>query len=302
MKGYLHPNYATSLAEFGTPRELTQCGGYVLVRPIDGFPAQDGIGCYPLFTCEDWSQLPGDIAALEKDLISLAIVTDPFGTYDEQLLRTAFPEMVKPFKAHYVTDLEQPRSKIVSKHHRYYSRRASQGVQVHICPEPVRWLDVWVSLYEHLKIRHGITGIQAFSRSAFEQQFKVPGLIVMRATAGDETVGMHLWYQVEDTVYSHLAAFSPKGYELLASYAIYWYSIDHFKKGARWLHLGAGTGITGSEEDGLSRFKRGWATDTRTAYFCGRIFDRQRYDEIILKQQVPPTTYFPAYRSGEFGE
>ena len=125
---------------------------------------------------------------------------------------------------------------------------------------------------------------------------------MMRATAGDETVGMHLWYQVDDTVYSHLAAFSPKGYELLASYAIYWHSIDHFKKGARWLHLGAGIGITGREDDGLSRFKRGWATDTRTAYFCGRVFDRQRYNKIIRMQQVPPTTYFPAYRSGEFGE
>ena len=133
MKGYLHPLYATSLAEFGTPRELTHCGGYILVRPIDGFPAQDGIGCYPLFTCEDWSQLPGDIAALESDLISLAIVTDPFGTYDEQVITNAFPEIVKPFKAHYVTDLEQPRSRIVSKHHRYYSRRASQAVQVHVC-------------------------------------------------------------------------------------------------------------------------------------------------------------------------
>ena len=34
--GYLHPNYAQSLAEFGKPRELTNCGGWILEREIPG--------------------------------------------------------------------------------------------------------------------------------------------------------------------------------------------------------------------------------------------------------------------------
>jgi hypothetical protein len=51
----------------------------------------------------------------------------------------------------------------------------------------------------------------------------------------------------------------------------------------------------------LSRFKRGWATGTRTAYFCGRIFDRANYREITRASGCMATDYFPAYRQGEFG-
>jgi len=37
-----------------------------------------------------------------------------------------------------------------------------------------------------------------------------------------------------------------------------------------------------------------------TAYFCGRVFDGEKYEEIVRAQHTPPTGYFPAYRAGEF--
>jgi hypothetical protein len=43
VNGYLRPGYAESL-EFGTPRELPRCGGWVLERQIPGFPDQDAMG------------------------------------------------------------------------------------------------------------------------------------------------------------------------------------------------------------------------------------------------------------------
>jgi hypothetical protein len=57
MSGYLHPDYTLSLAEFGSPQELSQSKGWILRRQITGFPYQDAMGCYPLFTCENWSRL-----------------------------------------------------------------------------------------------------------------------------------------------------------------------------------------------------------------------------------------------------
>jgi hypothetical protein len=63
--------------------------------------------------------------------------------------------------------------------------------------------------------------------------------------------------------------------------------------------LGAGAG-TSAADSGLDRFKQGWSTDFRTAYFCGRIFDRKKYEEIVRLRNVPATSYFPAYRVGEF--
>ena len=68
-----------------------------------------------------------------------------------------------------------------------------------------------VGLYAHLTERHGITGIRAFSRAAFARQLAVPGLVMFRAAAAGETVGLHLWYVQDDVAYGHLGATSPRG-------------------------------------------------------------------------------------------
>jgi hypothetical protein len=82
ITGYLHPGYAASLAEFGTPRLLPRSEGWILERQIPGSPYSDGMGCYPLFACQDWSQLHADLESIGSELVSLALVTDPFGKYD----------------------------------------------------------------------------------------------------------------------------------------------------------------------------------------------------------------------------
>ena len=75
------------------------------------------------------------------------------------------------------------------------------------------------------------------------------------------------------------------------------HALEHYARlGLEWAHLGAGAGAALSEADGLSRFKAGWASETRTAYLCGRVFDRRRYTDLA---GAAPTTYFPAYRAGE---
>jgi hypothetical protein len=58
--------------------------------------------------------------------------------------------------------------------------------------------------------------------------------------------------------------------------------------------------VTGDGTDGLSRFKRGWATGTRPTYFCGRIFDHRRYADALTARGLEDDDYFPAYRKGEF--
>jgi hypothetical protein len=51
---------------------------------------------------------------------------------------------------------------------------------------------------------------------------------------------------------------------------------------------------------GLAEFKKGWATGTRTAYFCGKVLDAKRYASLAKKYPNPPRDYFPAYRYGEY--
>jgi len=237
---------------------------------------------------------------LENELVSLTLVTDPFGEYDFTYLRKCFKDVVNPFKEHFVTDLRSP-TNIVSKHHRYYARKALEKTHVEKCEDPTQFIDEWVDLYASLVKRHDLKGIKAFSRDAFVKQLNVPGLVMFRATSQDAVVGVHLWYVQGEVAYSHLAASSPFGYKLMAAYALYCFAIEYFADRVRWLNLGAGAGTGNDGTSGLSQFKRGWSTGSRTAYFCGRILDRVRYSEVLLAKGTSATDYFPAYRKDEFG-
>jgi len=300
--GYSHALYAESLAEFGTPVELPGCGGWILKRRIPGYPNYDGMGCYPLFACQDWALLEADLENVGSQLVSLAIVADPFGGYSPAYLQHCFQDVVIPFKEHFVVDLRSPADTFVSEHHRRNARKALQRIGVEQCIDPNQFLHDWLELYGYLISRHEISGITAFSRQVFQHQLRVPGLVAFRAEHEGATVGMLLWYVQDEVGYYHLGAYNQKGYALKASFALFWQSIDYFAaKGLRWLNLGAGAGAETATDSGLSRFKRGWATGNRTAYFCGRIFDRATYGEIARASGCTVTDYFPAYRQGEFG-
>lgn len=261
------------------------------------------MGCYPLFACPDWSQLETDLGSIGSELVSLSLVTDPFGDYDEAYLSRCFPDLVIPFKQHFIVDLSRPLDSFTNSHHRRNARKALRQVQVEECVNSIDLLDDWVALYKALVKRHNIKGIAAFSRESFARQLAVPGIVALRAVNEGTTVGMLLWYSQENRAYYHLGAYSTAGYELGASFALFCYATQYFAdRGFEWLDLGAGAGAgTGPDaQSGLSRFKQGWSTGTRTAYLCGRIINNVRFQEIMKAQQVAPTEYFPAYRAGEF--
>ena len=90
MNGYLTAEYAASLSALGTPSRLPKSGGFILKRRIPGSPLLDGMGPYPLFCCADWSRLPEDLMQVGTEIVSLALVADPFGSYELGTLRECF--------------------------------------------------------------------------------------------------------------------------------------------------------------------------------------------------------------------
>lgn len=301
--GYLAEQYAAAFTEFGEPVELRHAGGWLIKRSIAGTPHFDAMGCYPMLCCRDWSRLADDLATLADDLVSVTAVLDPFGDHDERVLKECFPDIARPFKNHYVTDLSRPKESYIAPRHARNLKKAAALVQVEQCQRPSDWLDDWTRLYGTLIERHSIRGITAFSRESFRKQLEVPGLTLFRATHAGETVGMLLWFLQGNVAYYHLGAYTPLGYELGASFVLFPSVIDFFTaRGVGWLNLGAGagSGLSGAAEDGLSTFKRGWSTGTRTAWLCGRTFQRDRYSAVVASRNLPPTAYFPAYRQGEF--
>jgi hypothetical protein len=304
--GYEHPDYAASLAEFALPLLLPRCGGWVLRRPIADSPDHDLIGPYPLFFCNDWSRLPQDLRELPAAAIgavSFAMVADPFADLAPDWLTANF-DVALPFKDHLIADLSRPIEAIVSKSHQITVRRALRKVAVSVSAAPRGRLTQWVGLYDHLIERHRICGIRAFSRRAFARQLAIPGLVAFEAheIATGDLVGMDLWYLQGEVAYGHLAAFSPRGYALRASYATKWEVLRHFSDKAAWLHLSGNAGTSGADasRDGLTQFKCGWATGTRKAYFCGKILDRVVYERLVRERNAAAETFFPAYRRGQF--
>lgn len=302
--GYSHIDYSKSFFELGSSIELPNCGGALIERPIGSGSDRDAMGTYPLFFCEDWSGLPDDLASLEANssLVSVVLVTEPFGNFEPDTLSACFKDLFKPFKRHYLINLNDVNTSSISSNHKRNAKRALKSVSIEVCPQPVQYLDDWVGLYDVLVDRHDIEGVAAFSREAFSRQMQVPGMVAFRAHYNGTTIGMLLWYQVGDVAYYHLGAHSDTGYEMRSSFALFWTAIDYFREnGLGWLDLGAGAGLSDDEDDGLTRFKKGWSNDSRLVYLCGRILDSQRYDELTQMTPTSDSGYFPAYRAGEFG-
>lgn len=301
MTGYMHPGYAESLMEFGAPRVLPRSGGWILERQVPGASSRDAMGCYPLLSCRDWSQLHIDLDEVGNELVSLALVTDPFGEYDTEYLRRCFKDIVIPFKEHYVVDLQRPLNEIAGRRHRKNARRALRNLQVHVIEEPITFIEEWLFLYDSLIKKHTISGVSAFSRAAFIKQLSLPGTVVLNAVYQDTTVAAQIYFVQGDVVHCHLGAANQSGYDQGALHALDFYSIEYFAEKVRWLNLGGAAGVTSGSTDGLSQYKSGWSTGTRTAYFCGRIFNQEQYEKIVKATGITATDYFPAYRKGEFG-
>jgi hypothetical protein len=298
--GYQHGDYARSFADTATPRPLARCGGWLLERDTPALPLRDAMGCYPLFACTDWAGLREDVDALAGDVVSLVLVADPFGPRDAAQLAPAF-DRVAEYKPHFTCDLELPASTTLPRVHRRNTERARERLQLETCTTPLDFLDEWVALYRGLEARHGIAGVRSFSRECLRRQMGVPGLAMFRAVLDGATVGLHQWMVHGDVAYGHLGATSAAGYAHHAAYALYWHAREHFRGRVRWLDLGATPGAPDDPGDGLARFKRGFATGSRPAWLCTRVFDPVRYNALRAATGSPATTnHFPGYRSGDF--
>jgi hypothetical protein len=302
LSGYLHPAYAASLAEFGRPRALPRSGAWLLERQIPAAEWRDAMACYPLLACREWGALADDLDDLGGDLVAVSAVTDPFLPIRSGELARAFPDILVPFKEHFIVDLSRRPVDYVSEHHRRYARRAKRELIVEPCTEPKRAAPAWQSLYACLVRRHRLRGMRAFSPAALAAQLEIPGAVLLQArTESHGVVGMTLWLVSENRSYYHLGACNDTGYKLRALFGLFSVAIEYFAdSGLRWLGLGGGAGVEVSPMDGLARFKRGWSTATLPVYFCGRILDPASYRLLSERTRSEGSRYFPSYRCGEF--
>jgi hypothetical protein len=298
--GYSNERYAASFAEFGKLLPLNGADSWLLVRKIAGTPFSDAIGAYPFFMCEDFSKCATEMSGLAEGVVSVALVPDPFLGLSYQQLQVQF-DIAIPYKTHYLVDLDVTFDRYLRKNHRYYAKRSRSRMAVEMAKDASAYAVEWVELYRHLVERHGIAGLRAFSPKALAEQLSVPGCHYFRAVHENSVVGALICYLDRGVVYAHLTSTTPLGQTLMAQYALLWNAIEYFRGRAKWFELG---GVPGSSDqdsgEGLAFFKRGWATVTCQAYFCGKILNRTRYGELCVSFGAPNSKHFPAYRGGVY--
>lgn len=277
---------------FGWPiLDLAEWQTAVLRRPIPDTGWEDALGCYPLCLIDRAADLEGGLQRLRATgLVSVALVADPVTGPTPEALAKAFP-VCRPFKTHYLIDRAAGPVRF-SATHRRWMRKALQECEV----SAVRLGDSlgdWERLYRQTVERHAITGLQKFSPAYFAALAGLPEVEAFCARVEQEIVAMALWVRGPEVVYYHLGASDARGYEARAMYGIFAVANEHFAT-AKVLHLGGAAGVRAEADDGLARFKRGFANREAEAYFCGACLDRERY--AILTEDRESTSFFPAYR------
>jgi hypothetical protein len=294
----LHPYatlaYAKTLAHVGRPVSVPAWRTCVLARDWQN-QAEDVLGPYPITCLGADSDLATGLEDLRRaGFVSVTLVVDGlFGPPIGQL-QNAFT-VARPFKTHYLVDQSAGQYR-PSRHHSYEIRRAVQrGVETRIVPLRLI-LDAWTALYQGLICRHRITGVQRFTRESFEALAACESLTAIAAYIGTELVACHLWFQHDALVWSHLAASNARGYASGAAYAVCDHSIRNFS--GHLINLGGSAGIGASGDDGLARFKAGFATQSHTAYLIGSVLDAAKYAALCATLSGPSAhDYFPAYRA-----
>lgn len=290
---YATADYVQSLPHMGGAMEVPEWRTWVIVRPLaDG--RTDVCGPYPLAVIAEDADLEGGLERLRlSGAVSVTLVLDDFNRPDLARIERLF-DPVTPFKTHYVVDRAIGEA-APSKHHRYDIRRALNQVSVkEFCLD--ERLDDWIELYDALVRRHGLGGLHAFPREHHLALARSKDFVAVGAFQDDVLAAAHIWAVSGTRVHSHLAASSERGYRMGAAYAVNDCSIRLFSE-ARIINLGGGAGRLDNPDDGLARFKRGFANATARAYICGKVLDPDAYRHLARARGAEDSGYFPAYRT-----
>lgn len=322
--------YARSLRHIGEPFAVPEWGCVVLSRPIAG-AWRDAAGPYPLTILAPDADLSGGLARLAKaGFVSVTLVLDDYHRPPLDGLTAAFT-VARVFKEHYVVDRRLGPARL-SRHHRYYARRALRDVSVTPFPLAARldeWIDLyarhhrhktermmpksaatalppysgldpWIADYERLVGGHGFPALPSVHH---EMLAALPGVTALGAFMDGNLVSAHLWVRHGRWVRPHLAATDEAGLRVGAAYAVYAHALDHFSD-CELINFGGAPGASGAAlniwGEGLVRFKRGFCNAIAPSYIAGAILDADAYAALLARSGNPVgTAFFPAYRRAD---
>ena len=296
-RGYFARAYRDSFRPFGPVQTLPASGLHLLHRALpDG--RHDLAGLYPYSCATNWAALPGDIADLRgSGAVAVSMVTDPFAE-DPAQQATKDWQLQTPFKTHFIVDLAQDWRAGRSRNTRYYATRGLALQDMKVRDDPAAFAKPFWALYAAAAERLDMGALQRMSPQIIADHLTLAGAFLVTAHAGDRLTGAMITVQNGDTAYLHLMGMVPDAVKLHTSYALFHTALAHLEGlGCRYVSLGGAAGPRDDPEDGLYKFKKRWATETRRTWLVGAVLDAEAYDALNTQSGMPETGYFPAYRA-----
>ena len=293
---YARPDYAAALGHIGRPVAVPEWDAWVLARPTPCGTREDAVGVYPVTVISDDADLAAGLARLKAlGLVSLVLVAGDRLGPPPAALEAAF-DFARSFKSHQILDRDLG-PLAYGKHHRYEIKRALGRV---VATEIALGdhLPAWEALYGELAARHGLGGAHVFPPEHHALLAVLPGVRTFAAFIDERMVSVHVFVTHEGHAMSHLAASAAEGYAAGAAYAVN-------DLAARTLvdcpviNFGGGAGMSDNPEDGLVRFKKGFANTVAPARLCGAVLDAEAYRALSAQTVGADSVdsgFFPAYR------
>jgi hypothetical protein len=291
---YARASYAAALAgaDGGRLLAVPEWTGHAILRPVPGADAVDAAGPYPRTPFGPRFDLRAGLDRLRAaGAVSAVIVPDPLSAPPQSTLTAAF-EHCRPFKTHFIVD-RAAGGEWPSKHHRQTIRKARAAVQVSAVSLGRTARD-WSRLHAGLPERHAVGGAADFIPSSVAALADDPSFEAFAARIDGRIVAMAIWFAHDGVATYHLGASDEAGYAVGAGYALFDAAFEHFDFADRF-DLGGAAGVQLRADDGLARFKQGFANATATAYVCGSVLDAAACGQ--LSKGRASAGFFPAYRA-----
>ncbi len=292
MHPYATQTYGTSLAHWGEVVQVNAWQNCVIKRPITA-THYDAAGTYPIMPFTKDTNIPAGIDELKQHgFVSLVMVLDDFHRPELDALHP-YATTLSPFKTHYL--YRRSLGELTyDTHHKRALKKAVKSVQVDIA-NLADHVEAWTDLYHQLTTKLQLKGLHAFPLAHHQILASLENVIFLGAWIEDALVAGHIFVRHNNILMSHLVASNAAGYEHRASFALNDFAIRHFTD-IDIINFGGGAGNSVGTDDGLARFKRGFANDTANTYLCGIILDTERYETLSKAHTAHNSSYFPRYR------
>lgn len=216
---------------------------------------------------------------------------DFFPMYDVSCIRKTLGTNLKDYK--------DPIQSEFSKSCRKNIRKAlNKGITYEIIENP-RDIDEFKKIYYSTMDRNNASDYYYFDESYFEEVISLfkKNTIIVKAIYEGKTIAQGLYFIYGKNIHIHLSG-TLSEYLYLSPAYILRYAVTIWGKENGYYMIHHGGGRSNSKEDGLYKFKKGFAKNTEFDFYVGKkIWNNLIYEALCTKVDVDEAIeFFPIYR------